>query len=77
MIIRYERLADFKDDNDIYAYCDNQRCRHKARLDLPALIATYGNLTIPALRSRLKCKVCEGRDISISLVYTGRMGLGS
>lgn len=73
--ITYERLADFVGSNDIYAYCENQACRHSAKLDLPALIATHGNLTLPELRRKLFCDSCKNRQISISLVYTGGMGL--
>lgn len=73
--ISYERLADFIGVNDIYAYCENQRCRHNAKLNLPALLAAHGNLALPELRRKLSCSVCKSRRTSISIVYSGTMGL--
>jgi len=45
----------------IYAYCP---CGHSAGLEV-------GNAEIRSLASRPRCSECGGREISISIVYTG------
>lgn len=71
----YERLRDFIGTEDIYAYCPNINCRHNVKLDLPALLSAHGNLTLTELRAKLRCSACGSKNVSISLVYTGGMGL--
>lgn len=45
-----------------WAYCrDELHCGHNVRLDLPALIARYGDMPSDRFRMRLRCSKCGGR----------------
>lgn len=62
-------LADFPPERfAIHAYCV---CGHGAQIDLEALQPT---LTIDALRARLRCGACGGRDVSIRIWWTAAGG---
>lgn len=63
-------VADFAVERfDIVAFCDD--CGHTAALDRSRVPA---ELTIPELRSRLRCRICCSRRISIRIVFTGAGG---
>ena len=58
-------LNDFPPEKfTLYAYCS---CGHSAAVDRDKL----GNAEVQTLASRLRCSECGGREISISIVYTG------
>jgi hypothetical protein len=62
-------LADFPCDRfAIHGYCE---CGHSAQIDLEVLPP---KLTIDALRVRLRCGACGGRDVSIRIGWTAAGG---
>ena len=62
-------LADFPPDRfAIHAFCE---CGHS---DQVATARLPGELSIDALRSRLRCSVCGSRQVSIRIVWTAAGG---
>jgi hypothetical protein len=61
-------IGDLGERNELYAYCD--ACRHSNRLDLAELREWYGpNLSLKALRRRLRCSRCGGRSVEVFHVW--------
>jgi hypothetical protein len=55
---------------ELFAYCN--ACRHSAQLDLEALCVEYGRrLSLPRMRSRLRCSRCGTRCPEIMHVWKG------
>ena len=49
------------------AHC--QAC-NRSRLIYPdSILRRYGDITIPALRERLRCCKCQGKEVSVLLSY--------
>ena len=62
-------LADFPPDRfAIYAFCECGHTDQVATARLPA------ELPIDALRSRLRCRVCGSRQVSIRIIWTAAGG---
>lgn len=71
----WPRMSDYLADQiGIWASCrrDPQPCGYSARLDLQAIIDRHGDVRLPELRSRLKCK-CGARPAHISLIPYGEL----
>jgi hypothetical protein len=61
-------LGDLGERNELYAYCDS--CRHSSRLDLAELRERHGpDLSLNALRSRLRCSRCGARSAETTHVW--------
>jgi len=68
--MRSNRLDDFPaQDFEILVFCE--ACSHRAPLDRSKVPE---DLTIQALRHRLRCARCGSREASIRIVYTGAGG---
>lgn len=71
----WPRMSDYlATEIGIWAYCrrDPLPCGHRARLDLQAIIDRHGDVRLPELRSRLKCR-CGTRPAHISLIPYGEL----
>jgi hypothetical protein len=61
-------IGDLGDRDQVFAYCG--ACRHSRQLDLGALRDRYGSqLTLAALRARLRCSRCGARSAETSHVW--------
>lgn len=58
---------------EVWAWCeiDAAKCYRGTNLDLPALIARYGDIEVREIKRRLTCTFCERRSGSIRLVSDG------
>ena len=62
-------LADFPPERfAIYAFCE---CGHQASIDTASLPP---ELPVDTLRSRLRCRACSSRQVSIRIVWTAAGG---
>ena len=69
--IRIDSLGATRDNRyTLTAYCNNPECRHRAELDLDALIAKLGadhSSLAGDLVPKLRCSKCKGKRLSLSL----------
>jgi hypothetical protein len=52
----------------VTARCQRHACGHAAELDVAALAERLGlDCTVPAMRARLSCAKCGGREVGLTL----------
>lgn len=47
----------------LWVWCE--KCSHSTRLDVAPLLGRLGDCPVPALRQRLYCSKCKGREIFV------------
>jgi hypothetical protein len=62
----------------ITARCHRHTCQHSAELDVAVLAERLGrDCTVPAMRDRLSCAKCGGREVGLTLSPRGTGGFGN
>lgn len=74
-----DRLSKLGPQDCITAYCGNWRCeKHSSGvdLDIPALMARYGDLPLLGLGTRFRCQACGHRPAEIRMGWRLPSGTG-